>query len=303
MGVSRNLLALIITLVLAFVIGALYTPPPAEHRFHIQEREFDGIAQLPALPGWSTNALPDFSQYSDVQTKKDAFFSFLYPRIVLANTRVLALRHHLMTLDNKAPLTADDEAWLTRQAKRLRIDTELAPEAMILELREHLDVIPPSLVMAQAANESAWGTSRFARKGNNLFGQWCFSVGCGIVPAKRSAGASHEVASFSSPYHSVRAYIENLNRHDAYQGLRDVRLAARRRGYFPNGVGLATGLESYSERGHAYVEEIQSMIRYNKLTRYDDRYQTLLDRGNLALKDVLTGSETLAMGDQAKREG
>lgn len=298
MGTNSKLATLALTLVCAFVIGGLYTPSPAEHRFHLKGRDLDGIAQLPTLPDWSEGDLPDFSRYSVVQEKKDAFFTFLYPRIVLANTRVLALRHHLLTLDNKAPLTEDDNAWLTQQAERLRVDTSLAPEAVILKLREHLDVIPPSLVMAQAANESAWGTSRFARRGNNLFGQWCFSAGCGIVPAKRSAGASHEVAAFSSPYHSVRAYIQNLNRHDAYQGLRDVRLASRRRGYFPDGIGLATGLESYSERGHAYVEEIQSMIRYNKLTQYDEQYQTLLNRNDLALRDLLTGTEMLALGDQ-----
>ena len=54
-----------------------------------------------------------------------------------------------------------------------------------------IDVIPPSQAMAQAANESAWGTSRFATEAINLFGQWCFRKDCGIVSASRTAGSTH----------------------------------------------------------------------------------------------------------------
>jgi Bax protein len=141
-------------------------------------------------------------------------------------------------------------------------------------------VIPPSLVLAQAANESAWGTSRFARRGNNLFGQWCFSQGCGLVPRGRVEGASHEVASFSSPYRSVRSYIQNLNRHPTYQLLRDIRLKARNRDDIASGPSLAAGLLGYSERGEDYVEEIRNMIRHNNLDYYDDDFQAIVQGAN-----------------------
>ena len=139
-----------------------------------------------------------------------------------------------------------------------------------------MDIIPPSLVMAQAANESAWGTSRFATQGNNLFGQWCFNQGCGLVPRSRPEGMSHEVEVFDSPYQSIRSYITNLNRHNAYQGLRDRRDALRAQGQFPDGATLAGGLEAYSERGQAYVHEIRAMINSNGLPDYDDRLTALL---------------------------
>ena len=130
--------------------------------------------------------------------------------------------------------------------------------------------------LAQAANESAWGTSRFATKGNNLFGQWCFSKGCGLVPRGRVEGASHEVAKFSSPFRSVRAYIQNLNRHPTYQELRDIRQEDRRGKDPLSGVDMAAGLLGYSERGQEYVDEIRAMIHYNNLTFYDDDFRDVV---------------------------
>ena len=136
-------------------------------------------------------------------------------------------------------------------------------------LLKRVDVIPPSLVLAQAANESAWGTSRFAKSGFNYFGQWCFKKGCGIVPGKRDAGKEHEVAAFSSPRKSVGSYIRNLNSHPAYQSLRSIRIQLRSENKAITGIALAGGLSEYSARGSEYVEELRSIIRYNKLAKYD----------------------------------
>ena len=156
------------------------------------------------------------------------------------------------------------------------MDHEPGSDDQFALLRKRLDVVPPSLILARAANESAWGTSRFATKGNNLFGQWCFSKGCGLVPRGRAEGASHEVAKFSSPYRSVRAYIQNLNRHPTYQLLRDVRLEDRRENAPLSGLELAEGLRGYSERGEEYIEEIRAMIHYNNLEFYDDDFRSVV---------------------------
>ena len=99
--------------------------------------------------------------------------------------------------------------------------------------------------------------------------QWCFIKGCGIVPEQRAGDAFHEVASFKSPYASVRSYMLNINRHDAYQELRRIRAEALKNKGFASGTVVAGGLESYSERGHEYIDEVRSMIRFNKLGKYD----------------------------------
>ena len=81
---------------------------------------------------------------------------------------------------------------LDKLAKKYRIEKLTSKEDLLLVI----DILPPSLMLAQAANESNWGRSRFAEDFNNYFGIWCFKKGCGVVPNKRDKNASHEVASF-----------------------------------------------------------------------------------------------------------
>jgi len=281
---------------IAFAIGGgLYVPsePSANNDNTGSE---PALSALPPLPSWALEKLPDFSGYQDATERKGAFFSFLYPRIVLANSRILIERDYLDRLVTKDTLSKKEYFWLEAQSKRLRVEEEPGSPEQLSLLRKRLDIIPPSLILAQAANESAWGTSRFALLGNNLFGQWCFSKGCGLVPLSRTDGASHEVATFASPYHSVRAYIQNLNRHASYQGLRNTRLDDRETGDPLSGLALARGLVSYSERGEEYVNEIRSMIRYNNLEFYDTEFRKILsDRSPSHLKDLASAKTDQAL--------
>lgn len=220
--------------------------------------------------------LPDFAAIGDVRSKKQAFFGYLLPMIEAHNERIRGTRAFLMEV--RETLAEGDDPGRTEQerlaklAKRYRVPLEEDTPmdlAFVDQLLRRADVLPPSLVLAQAATESAWGTSRFAKTANNLFGQWCFTKGCGIVPARRIAGATHEVQDFESVYDSVDSYFRNLNSHPAYGGVRERRLAARKAGKGIRGAELARGLIRYSERGEEYVEELRQIIRVNKLDAYD----------------------------------
>jgi len=137
------------------------------------------------------------------------------------------------------------------------------------KLLKRIDAVPVSLILAQSANESAWGTSRFARQANNFFGIWCFSKGCGITPLQRDEGLVHEVAKFDTVQDGVNYYIRMINTHSAYRTLRQIRATQREKGEVLSGTKLADGLIKYSERGEAYVQEIKAMIRTNKLAQYN----------------------------------
>jgi Bax protein len=131
-------------------------------------------------------------------------------------------------------------------------------------LARRVDIVPTKLALVQAANESGWGTSRFARLGNNIFGQWCFSSTCGLIPDDRDEGATHRVASFGTVNESVRKYIRNINTHPAYIQFRKIRFQQRQAGDFPNAHDLAAGLINYSARGHEYVTEMRTLLRINE---------------------------------------
>lgn len=212
-------------------------------------------------------ALPDLAAIEDASARKSRFLEILLPAVEQVNAEVGARRERLLRIERRAAegrMTRSDRAWLERMAARYRVEAG-EPTRQIASLGRRIDVVPPALALAQAAIESGWGTSRFAREGNNLFGQWCFEAGCGIVPERRAGHASHEVRSFATIGHSVRSYVRNLNSHPAYRQLRALRHQARQAGREPRATELAAGLERYSERGAVYVDEVREIIRANGL--------------------------------------
>ncbi len=226
-----------------------------------------GTLPLPSVVLASTK-VPDFSQYKDVNQKKTAFFEFMLPYIKKSNAEIKKSRNFLQALSPNE--LSKQQSRLMAMAEKYRVSHK---DKTLLEIKKALlkkvDVIPPSLALAQAANESAWGTSRFARNASNFYGQWCFTKGCGLVPRQRTSGKGHEVRKFDSAYISVKSYIHNLNSHPAYAQLREIRYKKRQQKQRATGLELVVGLEKYSQRKHAYVKELSSMIRYNKLSRYD----------------------------------
>jgi len=208
-------------------------------------------------------SIPDLRNEKDVKTKKRRFFNALRPMVEIENQRVAEQRHWLINVKNKQEQSKKDQQKLEKLLKSYRLSRNKDGSTPWASLLKRVDTVPLELVLSQAANESAWGTSRFARKANNLFGQWCFTKGCGLVPSRRNAGSTHEVAAFKSPQLSVRSYLRNLNSGRVYKDLRNIRAKARAEGRTASAYELAAGLSKYSERGQAYVKEIRSMIKYN----------------------------------------
>lgn len=157
------------------------------------------------------------------------------------------------------------------------------------ELVSRINLVPLSMIMAQAAIESSWGTSRFAREGNNLFGIWTWGEK-GMVPEGRDDGLSHKVAAYDSILDSVSAYVLTLNRLPAYRSFRNIRSNTM------NSIELAEGLIYYSQRRDRYVWEVKDFIRYNKLDQYDSCF---LAERPLVLKNVENVRLTSRRGKKA----
>jgi len=218
--------------------------------------------------------VPNFGQYKDVKQKKTAFFNYLRPVVVEKNNQILAHRTKLLTFAERLGLEdvlSDEEVmWLNELAKQYRVKNIHSPMLKIQKLLNRVDIVPVELVLVQGANESAWGTSRFAREGLNLFGMWCYRKGCGIVPSSRTEGMTHEVASYDSLEQAVSAYLRNLNTNNAYLVFRNIREQLRASGQPLSAEILATGLLPYSERGSDYVLELTNMLRHNQAYFYGE---------------------------------
>jgi Bax protein len=218
----------------------------------------------------SKEPVPNFTSYTDVTEKKRAFFAYLLPEIRRQNSIVEKERTMVFSLRrvysdkkqfNQRELTVFK---MLRQKYKLNTNTDATIEYTLGQLIIRVDTIPEQLILVQAANESGWGTSRFAVQGYNFFGLWCFKQGCGFVPKNRNDDAKHEVARFIDLSHSIMTYIRNLNRLYAYQELRQIRLRLRKNNQPVSAKALSKGLMSYSERGQDYIDELHSMLRVNK---------------------------------------
>ena len=210
---------------------------------------------------------------------KQAFISTLLPYIEKENRHLFVLRKDVESLfdklDSGNSLGKQERKQIKELAKHYRVKVDpLTVEAAREELLRKIDIIPSSLSLAQAANESAWGQSRFAREANNLFGIWTYDKEKGLIPRNREQGKKHLVRIFDNVGESVRYYIHTLNSHPAYVGLRETREDLRTSGQTIDGHKLAAGLEKYSARGQQYIDTIRSMIRKNKWAQLDTNNHT-----------------------------
>ncbi|MBP5857555.1 glucosaminidase domain-containing protein [Marivibrio halodurans] len=225
------------------------------NRLH-ETRATGGVGYLQAEIFLTDEALP-------VEERKRRFFDRLRPIIVAENARVAEQRATILAARD----AGESGGAAAELAARYGIEDWNADDADAADwpsLLARVDTVPLTLALAQAANESNWGRSRFAQEGQNLFGQWCFSEGCGLVPEARDAEDTHEVARFDSINASVRAYLRNLNTGGAYRLLRQTRQRARAADMTPKDGAMADGLADYSARGQAYIHEIKAIIRANR---------------------------------------
>lgn len=223
-------------------------------------------------PRYQAPVMPPFTQAAAGPERKSMFFDYVAPVVREVNMEVRRRRAALLRVaqwvEQDRELGPEVRGWVNGLSQRYRV-REPDLETTVDRLEERLDIIPVSLALAQGALESAWGTSRFALLGNNLFGKWCFKAGCGIVPARRATGATHEVAAYPNVAEAVRDYMHHLNSHPIYAKLRERRAAARAAGEVPRGAELAVGLDRYSAKGKAYVDIIRGVIRTNDLAELD----------------------------------
>lgn len=211
--------------------------------------------------------LPNFISFKDIATRKQKFFDFLKPAIDRENIKLAKRRAKIVKiaehLTAEQPLSRKQHNYLAKHAKKYKLKNTSSSEIVIEQLLLRIDQIPRELVLVQAANESAWGSSRFARIGLNFFGMWCFKKGCGLVPKGRNSGLNHEVAAFDSLEQMVKHYFHNINTNPAYDLFRTIRGQLRDNGVELRPDVLATGLLPYSERGMDYIVEINTMLRHN----------------------------------------
>ncbi|PKI13089.1 glucosaminidase domain-containing protein [Colwellia sp. 12G3] len=219
---------------------------------------FSGVSE-----NWKTT-----SNQITVKQKKQVFFRLMAPLVLISNENITAEREVIKS----APLSSKILLAIAKKYRLINTTTASLTSDQRQQLLQQVDIMPPSLALAQAAEESGWANSRFTEEGNAFFGQWDFS-GKGMTPKQqRKELGNYGLARFDSPLASVEGYMFNINITGAYKKLRVLRAKLRQENKAITGLELAGTLDKYSERGQAYIDGLRSMIRYNKLEDVDEAF-------------------------------
>ena len=206
----------------------------------------------------------EIKNIDNTKKRKEMFIKIVLPLIVKENNKIRIDRKRLFTILSKNSNTDIEKKWLEKKYKQYGVR-----QNDLSTLKVRMDEIPVSLAIAQAAKETGWGTSRFALKGNALFGQWTWS-GDGLKPKNAEKGEEHKVMKFHSLLLSVRAYLRNLNTHSSYKNLRKVRTKFRNRNKPLDSIVLSNHLDKYAETGNEYIKVLQKIIIQNNLKDFDE---------------------------------
>jgi len=206
-----------------------------------------------SIPAVFLNKLPDnIHHYQNSEYRKNIFIKCLLPLILKVNNGLLKDRERLIhikrRLDTGQFITRIDQHWLNLLQQKYKL------KALDMnKLLWHVDVIPPSLALAQAIEETGWGTSSAARLKHSTFG---ITLSSGV---KR----------YDSLMENVEAYVNNLNLNPAYSKMRDIRQHMRYQGENLCSLKLTAGLLKYSELRKRYLNKLHVHIRHNDLKEYD----------------------------------
>ena len=215
-------------------------------------------------PIYLTKLPKDLNSLGNTNEKRDLFIKIILPLILDENNKIAEDRVKLFKILSKNFNTVGERVWLKRRFKEYKIDDQ-----DLAKLKMRMDIVPVSIAIAQAANESGWGTSRFALEGNALFGQWTWSKK-GISPKNKDKNKTHKVLQFQILKASVRAYKNNLNTHNAYKDFREARAQLREEEAQVTGLELTKYLKNYASIGEKYVSILESIIIKNSLTDFDN---------------------------------
>lgn len=193
----------------------------------------------------------------DVEIRKQKFIDIMLPAILISKSKLRAKRERATELLKEEELSTGDNIWLDKLKNTYRTED---PDKLLLRLNDH----PTSIVLAQAAIETGWGTSRFFREANNVFGVWSYDTNEPRIRASETRdGKAVYLKKYRSLIEAVDDYFITIGR-GPYTSFR------KHRAINSDVKNLVNHLDTYSEISNEYVKRLHSVIDTNKLQKYDD---------------------------------
>jgi len=192
-----------------------------------------------------------------VSEKKQKFFHMILPAILISKANLKLKRERVLALMDTPveELQEEDSDFLEDLYKKYKTHDNK-------KLANRLKTHPVSIILAQAAIESAWGESRFFKKGNNIFGMWSYNRN---EPRIKALGTRDGKAIYVKKYANISDAIDDyfvVIGRGAYKSFR------KQRNITDNPLELVKYLVNYCELSN-YPNKLKKFIVYNKLRDFD----------------------------------
>lgn len=244
-------------------VKTLNSAPQLIELFKQNNYQLSTVSAERILPAYFVENLPDDLNSLPVEQKTSGFIRLLLPTIQAVNNQILAVRHQVEALATqpKGEWSTEEQEWLNQLYTSYNVKNH-----DIHQLLLHIDIIPVGMVLAQGIDESGWGTSHFAIKGNSLYGEHLPAHGGKFLT---TPGGHVKVAAFDNLYQGTASYMHNLNTTGAYKELWNLRHQLRAQNNL-TGHELVQALSHYSTRGEAYVDNLRALIKHHQLDSFDN---------------------------------
>ncbi|MCW3787794.1 glucosaminidase domain-containing protein [Plebeiibacterium sediminum] len=223
------------------------------------------------------SSIPDMREIH-YKERTQKFIDLMLPSVLLACQKMDLKRERVLKINaaiNNGVASERDSLYLDSLKVFYKTDDV---NDVIKRLYPH----PVSIIIAQAAIESGWATSRFCREGNNIFGIWSYNSSEKRIKAGQSRGDNTVyLRKYDSVFESVYDYLETIARANAYKQFREMRL------YSDNPYRLIWYLNNYSEKRFAYVQNLRNMIEFNDLHIYDSYRLAKINKNDTIWKKLL----------------
>ena len=193
--------------------------------------------------------------------RKSVFINYMLPAIVIERDHLLDLLRHTEFIEsrmvNKRALRQNDILFFKEMMQKYDATS-------IKDLKLRLYPHPVSLVLAQAALESGWGTSNVFSRANNPFGIMSFSSD---EQRKRFLNPEQQTEVYLRSYNDVNQSVEHYyfftSKLSSYEKFR------KKRWERGSSISLVKLLKSYHETNE-YTTLIESIIKKNDLEKFDN---------------------------------
>jgi len=191
-----------------------------------------------------------------VSDKKQKFFHMLLPAILISKQKFKVLRTRAKNIIESDNPSTEDLLFLDKMYKKFKTTNNK-------ELLSRMKTHPVSIVLAQAAIESAWGESRFFKKGNNIFGMWSYNKNEPRMRARETRkGKVIYLKKYKTLSDAIDDYFVTIGR-GAYKSFR------KHRDITKDPLQLVQYLVNYCELRGKYTRKLRRFIIKNRLTKFD----------------------------------